>query len=322
MARAGKPQVPTKSTNDQHFANEVNNTDVAIDEIIDDYVSQTETTEQDIASDLVFASGKKPKTDSIAEGTDATGVTVDGCLIKDGQVADTLAIAEKTVNTDDRADDTILVYDETTDTYLHEGFPIAGIADQVWNEATADHISAGSFGKALADLITESGTHPTLAEIEAGDLASVLANTKELQEDWVNGGRLDLLVDAIKTQTDKIREPESDTTSSPFTLQNNTDEQTIIEITPSVYTRYGGIMIDIDALTQIITAVKVYFKVDGSNYRENTSMRLASVPASIPMLFLKGFESDVGWKITIQMSVLEGATRSIPYRILQEENTS
>jgi len=126
----------------------------------------------------------------------------------------------------------------------------------------------------------------------------------------------------IDAQTDKIREPESDTTSSPFTLQNNTDEQTIIEETPSVFTKYHGVMLDINALTKTVSAVKVYFKVDGSNYRENVSMRLASVPASIPMLLLKEFSSDVDWKVTIQMSEAEGATRSIPYRILKEENTT
>jgi len=55
---------------------------------------------------------------------------------------------------------------------------------------------------------------------------------------------------------------------------------------------------------------------------ENISMRLASVPASIPTLLLKEFSSDVDWKVTITMATAEGATRSIPYRVLKEENTS
>jgi hypothetical protein len=35
-----------------------------------------------------------------------------------------------------------------------------------------------------------------------GDLDAILADTNELQGDWVNGGRLDLLIDAIKARTD------------------------------------------------------------------------------------------------------------------------
>lgn len=34
--------------------------------------------------------------------------------------------------------------------------------------------------------------------------ADILADTDELQTDWANGGRLDLLIDAIKAKTDTI----------------------------------------------------------------------------------------------------------------------
>ena len=36
------------------------------------------------------------------------------------------------------------------------------------------------------------------------EVAAILADTDELQGDWADGGRLDLLIDAIKAQTDKI----------------------------------------------------------------------------------------------------------------------
>ena len=55
---------------------------------------------------------------------------------------------------------------------------VSAIADAVWDEAVAGHVAAGSFGKTDAD---------------------ILADTNELQGDWVNGGRLDLLLDAIPT---------------------------------------------------------------------------------------------------------------------------
>lgn len=59
----------------------------------------------------------------------------------------------------------------------------AAIADAVWDEAAAGHVGAGSFGEAVGD---------------------ALADTNELQTDWANGGRLDLLIDAIKAATDNL----------------------------------------------------------------------------------------------------------------------
>ena len=70
-------------------------------------------------------------------------------------------------------------FDRTTDALEILGAATAptaaAIADAVWDEATAGHVAAGSFGKLAAD---------------------VLADTNELQTDWADGGRLDLLLDA------------------------------------------------------------------------------------------------------------------------------
>lgn len=40
--------------------------------------------------------------------------------------------------------------------------------------------------------------------VEGADIASILADTNELQADLVDGGRVDLLIDAIKAQTDLL----------------------------------------------------------------------------------------------------------------------
>ena len=45
------------------------------------------------------------------------------------------------------------------------------------------------------------------------EVAAILADTNELQTDWVNGGRLDLLIDAIKAKTDSLT----------FTVANQVD---------------------------------------------------------------------------------------------------
>ncbi len=59
----------------------------------------------------------------------------------------------------------------------------AKIATMVWNAATASYGGAGTYGQAMED---------------------ALADTNELQGDITNGGRVDLLVDAIKAKTDLI----------------------------------------------------------------------------------------------------------------------
>lgn len=49
------------------------------------------------------------------------------------------------------------------------------------------------------------------------ETVSILADTNELQADWANGGRLDLLIDAIKVPTDKLA----------FTVANKVDSNAL-----------------------------------------------------------------------------------------------
>jgi hypothetical protein len=60
---------------------------------------------------------------------------------------------------------------------------------------------AGYIDTEIATLLTNVAT--ILAAV-APEIADILADTNELQTDWVNGGRLDLLIDAIKAKTDTI----------------------------------------------------------------------------------------------------------------------
>ena len=59
----------------------------------------------------------------------------------------------------------------------------AAIADAVWDESTAGHTTAGTFGEQCKT-----------------DIDAILADTNELQSDWANGGRLDLILDARSSQ--------------------------------------------------------------------------------------------------------------------------
>lgn len=103
---------------------------------------------------------------------------------------------------------------------------VAEIADAVWDEAQSGHVSAGSFGEIATEIaailadtaeigaagagLTEAGgtgdhltalaTAASLTAV-AGDVTAILADTNELQTDWANGGRLDLIVDGILEDT-------------------------------------------------------------------------------------------------------------------------
>ena len=66
----------------------------------------------------------------------------------------------------------------------------AAVADAVWDELQADHVIANSFGVVASELATVD------ANIDA-----ILLDTNELQTDLVDGGRLDLLIDAILADT-------------------------------------------------------------------------------------------------------------------------
>lgn len=92
-------------------------------------------------------------------------------------------------------DQTLVIY-----TYGHASAKIqADLSDSVWLGLTG-----GAAIKAKTDLIPASPAQEgTLSTIE-GKVDSVLADTNMLQVDWVNSGRLDLLIDGIKAKTDLI----------------------------------------------------------------------------------------------------------------------
>lgn len=75
----------------------------------------------------------------------------------------------------------------------------ATIADAVWDEATAGHTSAGTFG-----------------EQTKNDIDAILADTAALQSDWADGGRLDVIIDAILVDTAEIGAAGAGLTAVPW----------------------------------------------------------------------------------------------------------
>ena len=114
------------------------------------------------------------------------------------------------------------------------GLTNASIADAVWDEDATAHQTQGTFGQAIGDPGADTDTIfgllntnldatvssrasqtsvNTIDDFLDTEIASILADTNELQTDWANGGRLDLLIDGIKGKTDSLT----------FTVANQVD---------------------------------------------------------------------------------------------------
>jgi hypothetical protein len=89
----------------------------------------------------------------------------------------------------------------------------AAIADAVWDEDATGHQTQGTFGQAIGDpaadantiygaVVTGAAGATVAADIIAikAETVTILADTNELQTDWVDGGRLDLILDARASQ--------------------------------------------------------------------------------------------------------------------------
>ncbi len=80
-----------------------------------------------------------------------------------------------------------------------------------------DIVNSGTFGnEEIKDLLD------AIAGFLDTEIAAILADTNELQTDWTNAGRLDLLLDAIKAVTDSL--PDAGALSDLATILEDTAE--------------------------------------------------------------------------------------------------
>lgn len=90
----------------------------------------------------------------------------------------------------------------------------AEIADAVWDEDATGHQTGGTFGQAIGDpgastetlfkaIVTDPAGTNIAADVIAikAETATIVADTNELQTDWVDAGRLDAILDARASQT-------------------------------------------------------------------------------------------------------------------------
>ena len=147
---------------------------------------------------------------------------------------DLTATMKSSVNTE--ADTAISDYDPPTHTELTSALSglndptAAAIADAIWDEAKSGHTAGGSFGEEVqahaltTDVTTAHSTTDGLVTTvdtvvdsiktvtdnlpDSGalnDLATILTDTNELQTDLADGGRIDLLIDAIVADTNELQ---------------------------------------------------------------------------------------------------------------------
>jgi len=84
---------------------------------------------------------------------------------------------------------------------------IDGYHDVPTADATTDTVMRDVIGRKTDAAQTTVGTTRSLMGYLKGtlnQLATILADTNELQGDWVNGGRLDVLIDSIITKIDAV----------------------------------------------------------------------------------------------------------------------
>ena len=115
---------------------------------------------------------------------------------------------------------------------------------------------------------------------------------------------------------DASKFPTKTTVVTDFTFLNNTNEQDayIYDNTDGKSKRFSGSM-DNDALVTAasVLTVRVYEKIDGTNYRE-IDEKLITVGTQ-PESFSFEYESDQDFKLTYQINVADGANRVIKRNI-------
>jgi len=94
-------------------------------------------------------------------------------------------------------------------------------------------------------------------------------------------------------------------------------EQTVVEYSPGKRVTVHGIWLDLVNMTQDGT-IKVYHKVDGSNYRlfKSVSFTVATDPDGQLVEINASIDSDL--KVTYTEGADEGAARDLPYALIHE----
>jgi len=104
-------------------------------------------------------------------------------------------------------------------------------------------------------------------------------------------------------------------TTSTYTLPNDVAENTVYEWVNTENINIASIWLDLVNITQDGT-IKLYHKIDGTNYREVDSIPFTVASDSDGFLYGQNFAINSSFKLTYTASVAEGATRDLVYCII------
>lgn len=141
---------------------------------------------------------------------------------------------------------------------------IAAIKSDTGNILT-DTAEIGTAGAGLTALASAANLATLTAYVDT-EVAAILADTGEIQGDWANGGRLDLILDAIKAVTDNL--PNSGaltdlaTAASLSTVSDNVDE-ILTDTGTTLQDAINGLN-DISAADILSTALTESYSADGA----------------------------------------------------------
>jgi stress response protein SCP2 len=103
-------------------------------------------------------------------------------------------------------------------------------------------------------------------------------------------------------------------TTDSYDLPNDTAENTAIEITNTKRLKLDSIWLDFNTLVQNVT-IKVYHKIDGTNYRQYDEFSWATTEED--GIFLSDITINNDWKLTITSTIAQGSIVAIPYNVIK-----
>lgn len=168
----------------------------------------------------------------------------------------------------------------------------------------------------LKDITTDIESIETKIDIIDGNVDSILSELEALEYDIENiDGAIDIIDGKID---DLIIVNTSNDSSGIFSYLDAGGEQTITELSIIKRKIIQGIWLDLVNITQNGT-IKLYYKIDGSNYREVDSFDfvVAEDPDGVYINLNMGITNDI--KITYTEGAEEGAARNIPYSIIYQD---
>jgi hypothetical protein len=181
-------------------------------------------------------------------GTQATGSVGSGACTHEGNGFHTYVPAQAETN-----------YDHVAFTFTGTGAVPATVQIYTSFPQTGDSFARiGAAGAGLTDLATAANL-ATVAGYLDTEIAAILADTNELQTDWANGGRLDLILDARASQT------------------SVDDLPTNAELTTALGTADDAVLTAIDALPTAVENADALLDRDMSTGADNGSSTVRTV---------------------------------------------